>query len=140
MQTSTITIAVLNEPTAEEFELDKNSLDVHIARGSGPGGQHRNKTETAVTMVHRETGITVHCETERSKTQNIESALSVMRARLLKVKQDKENNLVARDRKNQIGSGERGDKRRTIRYKDGIVTDHILNKKWRLSDYLQGIW
>lgn len=140
VQTSTITVAILEEPTESEFRLERSAVDIHVARGSGPGGQHRNKTETAVTMVHKETGITVHCETERSQLQNIESAFAVMRARMAKLKQDEENNLVARDRRKQIGSGERGDKRRTIRYKDGIVTDHILGKKWRLSDYLQGIW
>jgi len=138
VHTSTVTVAVLREPTKAEVDIDPRDLDIKTTRGSGAGGQHRNTTDSAVQLTHLPSGISVRCESERSQRQNKESALALLRARLL---EKKEKDLISREnskRKLQVGSGMRGDKRRTIRYQDGVVTDHVLNKKTQLKKYLRG--
>lgn len=111
-----------------------------MARGTGPGGQHRNKTESAVVLTHTPTGTVVRCQSERSQLRNKQSALAVLRARLWQAQQAKDAASVNGQRRQQIGSGMRGDKRRTIRCQDGVVTDHVLGKRWRLREYLNGEW
>jgi len=137
-QTSTITVAVLPMVKSTEYQIRDSDLVWDTFCASGPGGQHRNKVETAVRLTHKPTKISVVCCDEKSQKRNKDKALEVLRARLYakKVKEsaEKENS----ERKKQIGSGQRGDKIRTLRYQDGIVVDHISGKKVRLSDVLSG--
>ncbi len=140
VHTSTITVAVLAEPTQVQLKIDPRDLDWSTCRGSGPGGQYRNMTESAVQVLHKPSGLIVRCESERSQHKNRDTALALLRARLWQREQDKHNNQQALNRKNQVGSGMRGDKRRTVRCQDGIVNDHITGQQWSFKDYERGNW
>jgi len=140
VQTSTVTVAVLPEPTAAQITLHDHDLDYKFCRGSGAGGQHRNVTDSAVVLTHRPTGVVVRCESERSQNANKETALAVLRARIWEVTQLALDGKRAYDRKQQVGSGMRGDKRRTIRVRDDIVNDHVTGRQWKFSDYERGRW
>lgn len=138
VHTSTITVAVLVEVPEAELRIDPRDLSWHRSRGSGAGGQHRNKTESAVDLVHVPTGITVHCESERSVHRN--NAIALARLRALLAQRAREKTTAARDaqRREQVGSGMRGDKRRTVRAQDGSVVDHPTGRTWRLREYVRG--
>lgn len=138
IHTSTVTVAVLPEPTAVQVVLQESDLEIGFTRGSGKGGQHRNKTDSCVQIKHKPTGIMVRCETERSQASNKESALSLLRAKLYSAQQQAASDSRDSDRKTQVGTGQRGDKRRTIRTQDDQVTDHITGKTWRFKDYSRG--
>lgn len=140
VHTSTVTVAVMKEPQNSELKIEDRDLQITTCRGSGAGGQHRNKTDSAVQIKHIPTGLIVRCETERSQMQNRETALQILRARLLEKKISGENSKTEKERKNQVGSGMRGDKRRTIRQQDGQVNDHVTGKAWRYEDYIKGNW
>jgi peptide chain release factor 1 len=140
VHSSTITVAVLAEPTTGELRLHPGELHWAVCRGSGPGGQNRNKTETAVIVTHLPTGVTVRCETERSQHQNREIALSLLRARLWAAEVARRQGARAAQRREQVGSGMRGDKRRTVRCQDGAVTDHLTGRRWSLREYERGEW
>ena len=140
VHTSTITVAVLSEPTETQVMLRDSDLDISTCRGSGAGGQHRNKTESAVVIKHLPTGITVRCENERSQAQNKETAKAALRARIYEVTQVALDGKRAFDRKQQLGSGMRGDKRRTIRVQDDAVNDHVTGRQWRYKAYVRGDW
>ena len=140
VHTSTITVAVLPEPTPTELRLAPRDVERVTCRGSGPGGQNRNKTETCVVLKHRPTGLTVRCESERSQLQNEETALALLRTRLLAAETARRAAARDRDRREQMGSGMRGDKRRTIRCQDGTVVDHVTGRRWELRAYLRGNW
>ena len=140
VHTSTITVAVLPEPTAAELRLHPGDLSIVTCRGSGPGGQHRNKTESCVAITHLPTGLTVRCESERSQHQNRETALALLRARLHAAEQKRLFATRADFRRRQVGSGMRGDKRRTIRCQDGVVVDHVTGRTWTLRAYEKGEW
>jgi peptide chain release factor 1 len=137
-QTSTVTVAVLPMVKNTECEIQKNDLTWDTFCAPGPGGQHRNKVETAVRLTHIPSKISVVCCDEKSQKRNKDKALEVLRARLhaknIKESAEKEN----LERKKQIGSGQRGDKIRTLRYQDDIVVDHTSGKKVRLSEILSG--
>jgi peptide chain release factor 1 len=109
-------------------------------RGGGPGGQHRNVTESAVVITHRPTGVTVRCESERSRHQNQASALALLRARLFAAETQRRTAERAGERRRQVGSGMRGDKRRTVRCQDGVVVDHATGRTWTLRAYERGEW
>ncbi len=140
VHTSTITVAVLPEPTAAELRIAPGDLDWVTCRGSGAGGQHRNKTESCAVVTHRPTGLAVRCESERSQHQNRETALALLRARLHAAEVERRSAARADDRRRQVGSGMRGDKRRTIRCQDGVVVDHPTGRTWTLRAYERGEW
>jgi peptide chain release factor 1 len=140
VQTSTITVAVLTEPTEAEVRIDERDIEVKTCRASGSGGQKVNKTESAVQVTHRPSGITVRCETERSQTQNKQTAFALLRARLRNAQQEALSGARAADRRAQVGSGMRGDKRRTVRVQDGTVHDHVTGRRWSFRDYERGNW
>lgn len=139
VHTSTVTVAVLAEPTEAEMTIPERELEIFTTRGSGPGGQHRNKTDSCVVAKHLPTGITVRCD-GRSQWENRQTALATLRARLWDERRRGEEAERATKRRAQVGTGMRGDKRRTIRTQDGIVTDHVTGRKWQLKKYLRGEW
>lgn len=140
VHTSTITIAVLPEPTLQELTIHPSELNIITTRGGGKGGQNRNKVETCVVVTHIPTNTTVRCETERSQGQNKEIALKTLRARLWDNIQHQQHKTQSYIRNAQIGSGMRGDKRRTIQVQHNIVKDHVDGRKWQYEDYRNGKW
>ena len=140
IHTSTVTVAVLREPSPTEVVVHDCDVDWQACRGSGAGGQARNKTSNAVQLWHRQTGIMVRCEAERSQPQNRATAMALLRARLLEAKENAAQGSEAATRKAQLGCGARGDKRRTVREQDDQVHDHITGRRWRLKDYMRGDW
>jgi peptide chain release factor 1 len=131
-------VAVLREPEAKDFQIRDQDIEWTAIRGSGPGGQNRNKVASCVQMRHKPSGLMVRCETERSQNQNYNSALSLLRARLLEQQVSSANNAENQARRDQVGCGARGDKTWTIRTQDGIVTDHKTGRKIQLREYLKG--
>jgi peptide chain release factor 1 len=140
VHTSTITVAVLPEPAEANVHLDERDLDWSMCLGTGSGGQKRNKTASTVQLTHRPTGVQVRCETSRSQQHNRATALAILRARLWGREQGRLDDERAAERQRQVGSGMRGDKRRTIRVQDGTVVDHVLGKRWPFKQYLRGEW
>jgi len=122
--------------------MKRADLEISTCRGSGNGGQHRNVTDSAVQVRHKPTGLMVRCESERSQHRNRELAMSTLRTRLWEKERQKRHHEISSLRKRQVGSGMRGDKRRTIRTQDDLVVDHITGKKkkWRYKDYVSGEW
>lgn len=140
VQTSTITVAVLEKPRQIDQTIRSEDVDVETMRGSGAGGQHRNKTDSAVRARHRPTGIEVRCESERSQHRNRELAMQVLAVRVADQARAAANNARTVDRRQQLGSGMRGDKRRSIRTQDDQVTDHVDGRTWRFKAYVRGDW
>ena len=140
VQTSTVTVAVLDAPRSIDQTIRPEDVDIETMRGSGAGGQHRNKTDSAVRARHRPTGIEVRCESERSQHRNRELAMQVLAARVVELARSAVHGDRAADRRRQVGSGMRGDKRRTIRTQDDQVTDHVDGRTWRYKAYARGNW
>lgn len=129
----------MEEPEPTQLQIDPREIEWTTCRGSGAGGQHRNKTDSAVQMVHLPTGIRVRVETERSQHQNRELALSILRARVYEAQHGAKLRAREEERRRQVGSGMRGDKVRTIRSQDD-VTDHQTGRRIRYKDYIKGNW
>ena len=140
VHSSTITVAVLPIPTETELVIRPTDLDWSICRASGKGGQALQKTDSAVQVIHRPTGLIVRCESERSQHHNRVEVLAILRARLAADQRERAAADRARSRRDQIGSGMRADKRRTVRVQDGVVIDHLTGRTWRLRDYQRGRW
>ena len=139
IQTSTVTVAVL--PEAEEVEIEVNPADIKIesCKSSGAGGQHINKTESAVRLTHKPTGIVIECDQERSQLQNKERALKILYTKLYDMKQRAQDEMIASTRKSQVGSGDRSEKIRTYNYPQSRITDHRINKTvFNLGAFLNG--
>ena len=139
IQTSTVTVAVL--PEAEEVEIEINPADLvfESCKSSGSGGQHINKTESAVRLTHKPTGIVVECQEERSQFKNKDKALKMLRSKLYDIKQREHDEKIANDRKSQVGTGDRSERIRTYNYPQGRISDHRIGLTlYSLDDFLDG--
>ena len=139
IHTSTATVAVL--PVVEDVQIDINPADIklEVFRASGAGGQHVNKTSSAVRLIHVPTGIVAECQTERSQTQNREYAMKLLKSRLYEIEKQKRDSELASERKSQVGSGDRSEKIRTYNYPQGRITDHRIGFSiYQMEDFLNG--
>lgn len=139
IHTSTCTVAVLPEIEEVEFEILDKDIKVDTYRSSGAGGQHVNKTESAIRITHLPTGIVVTCQDEKSQIKNRESAFKVLKTRLYDYYQSQINDKYSANRKLQVGSGDRSERIRTYNYPQGRVTDHRIGMTiYSLDDFLDG--
>ncbi|MBN1487874.1 MAG: peptide chain release factor 1 [Anaerolineae bacterium] len=139
IHTSTITVAVLPEVDDVEVKVNPKDLEITTYGSSGPGGQHMQKNDTAVRMVHKPSGMVVTCESERSLTQNKLRAMAVLRARLYEFERQKQEDETGAARRSQVGSGERSEKIRTYNYPQNRVTDHRVGmSSYNLPGILDG--
>ena len=137
VHTSSITVAILDENEYNEVTLQAYEIRIETTRGTGPGGQHRNTTDSTVVITHDGTGIKV-VRNGRCQHKNKEEALIEINKRVNEFYRTGHTNLASEERKEQIGDGGRSDKRRTYRVKDSIVLDHVTNKSASLKDILRG--
>ena len=139
IQTSAVTVAVLPEAEAVEIEILPSDIKFESCKSSGSGGQHINKTESAVRLTHKPSGLVIECDSERSQLQNKEQALRVLRTKLYDMKQKEQNDRIASERKSQVGSGDRSEKIRTYNFPQSRVTDHRIGKTlYTLDSFLNG--
>lgn len=139
IHTSTVTVAVLPEVEDTDFELNMDELEITRHRSAGAGGQHVNKTESAIRIIHIPTGITVDCQDERSQIKNKDKALRIMKSRLADMYNREKEQAVASERKSQVGTGDRSERIRTYNYPQGRVTDHRIGLTlYSLENFLNG--
>jgi peptide chain release factor 1 len=130
VHTSTTTVAVLLKPKKTEISMSPSDLEISTYKSSGPGGQYVNKTESAVRIVHKPTGLVVTCQSERNQLQNKETALMLLSARLLRAQEESDLSSLSAERREQIGWAKRAEKTRTYNYPQNRITDHRINKSW----------
>ena len=139
IHTSTATVAVLPEVEDVEVEINPADIRMEVFRASGAGGQHVNKTSSAVRLIHEPTGIVAECQTERSQVQNREYAMRLLRSRIYEIEKQKQDSAVANERRSQVGSGDRSEKIRTYNYPQGRITDHRIGLSiYQFEDFLNG--
>ena len=139
IHTSTTTVAVL--PEAEEVDIEINPADLQIDtfRSSGAGGQHINKTESAIRITHIPTGTVVECQDERSQHKNKDKAMRILRSRILEAEREKQQSSIADERKSQVGSGDRSERIRTYNYPQKRLSDHRIGLTiYKLEQILNG--
>ena len=139
IHTSAATVAVLPEADDVEVDINPNDLEIDTFRSSGAGGQHINKTSSAIRITHKPTGMVVECQDERSQYKNKNKAIKVHKSRLLKMEQDKQNEAIASDRRSQVGSGDRSEKIRTYNFPQSRLTDHRIGLTlYKLDEIMNG--
>lgn len=139
IHTSTVTVAVLPEADDVEIEINPNDLQIDTFRAGGAGGQHINKTDSAIRITHIPTGMVVECQDERSQFKNKDKAMKVLKSRLLDAERAKQASEVAEERRTQVGTGDRSERIRTYNYPQGRMTDHRIGLTlYRLEDILNG--
>ena len=139
IHTSTVTVAVL--PEAEEVDVDINPADIEmqVFRSSGAGGQHVNKTSSAVRLIHKPTGMVVECQQERSQFQNRDKAMQILRSRLYEAEQQRVSSQWSEERRSQVGTGMRNERIRTYNFPQGRLTDHRIGLTlYKLEDVMNG--
>ncbi len=139
IHTSTVTVAVLPEAEEVELTIDPKDLQIDTFRASGAGGQHINKTESAIRIIHLPTGTVVECQDERSQFKNKDKAMRVLRARLYEQKRAAQESAIAQSRRSQVGTGDRSERIRTYNFPQGRVTDHRIGLTlYKLEAVLNG--
>ena len=139
IHTSTVTVAVLPEADDVEVNINPSDLRIDTFRSSGAGGQHINKTESAIRITHIPTGLVVECQDERSQYKNKDKAMKVLKSRLLEAEREKQQSEVAEKRHSQVGTGDRSERIRTYNYPQGRVTDHRIGLTlYKIDDILNG--
>lgn len=139
IHTSAVTVAVLPEAEEVEIEINPNDLQIETYRASGAGGQHVNKTSSAIRITHLPTGLVVECQDERSQFKNKDKAMKILRSRLYNMKQKEQADKISAERKDQVGSGDRSERIRTYNFPQGRVTDHRIGMTiYRLEEFLNG--
>ncbi|MBQ8296180.1 MAG: peptide chain release factor 1 [Ruminococcus sp.] len=139
IHTSTVTVAVLVEADEVELEINPTDLKIDYFRASGAGGQHINKTESAVRITHLPTNVVVECQDERSQHKNKDKAMKILRSRLYEAMQEEQDAKIASERRMQVGTGDRSERIRTYNYPQGRLTDHRIGLTlYRLEDILNG--
>ncbi len=139
IQTSTATVAVLPEAEDVEIEVKDSDLIIESCKSSGAGGQHVNKTESAVRLTHKPTGIVIECQNERSQFQNKDKAIKLLKTKLYDMKLTEQNEKIASERRSQVGTGDRSERIRTYNYPQGRVSDHRIGLTlYSLEAFLNG--
>ena len=139
IQTSTVTVAVLPEADELELSIDPTELKIDVFRASGAGGQHINKTESAVRITHLPTGTVVECQDERSQHKNKDKAMKILRSRLYEALCEEQNAKIASDRRSQVGTGSRSERIRTYNFPEGRLTDHRIGLTlYKLESIMNG--
>ena len=139
IHTSTATVAVLPEAEEVEVEINPNDLEIETIKSSGAGGQHINKTESAIRLYHKPTGIVIECQDERSQFKNKDKAMKLLRAKLYDMKQREQSEKIAGERRTQVGTGDRNERIRTYNYPQGRITDHRIGYTvYSLESFLNG--
>lgn len=139
IHTSTVTVAVLPEADDVEVEINPSDLKIETCKSSGAGGQHINKTESAIRILHKPSGIVVECQEERSQFKNRDKAMKMLKTKLLDIKQREQDDAIASARRSQVGTGDRSERIRTYNYPQGRITDHRIGLTlYSLENFLNG--